>query len=96
MKAIASAHSDVLIVGAGSAGSVLAERLSSDPQCSVTVVETGPGPAEPGVQALTDSGTLLPIGSDSELVTRYASVLTQDPPRTAHLVRGRTVGGSGP
>ncbi|BBZ35210.1 dehydrogenase [Mycolicibacterium confluentis] len=95
MKAIASAHSDVLIVGAGSAGSVLAERLSSDPQCSVTVVETGPGPAEPGVQALTDSGTLLPIGSDSELVTRYASVLTQDPPRTAHLVRGRTVGGSG-
>jgi choline dehydrogenase len=29
----------VLILGAGSAGSVLAERLSADPGCRVTVVE---------------------------------------------------------
>ncbi|MCB0943551.1 MAG: GMC family oxidoreductase N-terminal domain-containing protein, partial [Mycobacterium sp.] len=39
-------HSDVLIVGAGSAGSVLAERLSADPACRVTVVEAGPGPGD--------------------------------------------------
>ena len=41
----AVSHSDVLIVGAGSAGSVVAERLSADPACAVTVVEAGPGPS---------------------------------------------------
>jgi choline dehydrogenase len=90
-----SAHSDVLIVGAGSAGSVLAELFSADPECRVTVLDVGPGPDEPGVAARTEHGAVLPIGQDSDLVTRYASTLTQDPPRTAHLVRGRTVGGSG-
>ncbi|WP_319435125.1 mycofactocin system GMC family oxidoreductase MftG [Mycobacterium sp. RTGN5] len=88
-------HSDVLIVGAGSAGSVLAERLSADPACRVTVVEAGPGPDEPGVRELTHNGLQLPIGAASPLVRRYRTELTAEPPRGADIVRGVTVGGSG-
>ena len=88
-------HSDVLIVGAGSAGSVLAERLSVDTACTVTVVEAGPGPSDPGVRAMTDNGLQLPVGAASPLVARFETMLTDDPPRGAHIVRGATVGGSG-
>lgn len=90
-----STHSDVLIVGAGSAGSVLAERLSADPARRVTVLEAGPGTDEPGVRELTHNGLQLPIGAASPLAQRYRTELTAEPPRGADIVRGATVGGSG-
>jgi choline dehydrogenase len=84
----------VLIVGAGSAGSVLAERLSADPGCRVTVVESGPGPSDPRVVSQID-GMHLPIGDASSVVRRYPTTLTDNPPRQAQIMRGAVVGGSG-
>lgn len=91
----ATLHSDVLIVGAGSAGSVLAERLSADSACSVTVLEAGVGLTDAALLAQTKDGWRLPIGVASELVHRYQTDLTESPVRQVTLVRGATVGGSG-
>ena len=72
----AAPHSDVLLVGAGSAGSVVAERLSADPSCAVKVLEAGPALADPALLALTANGLQLPIGADSPLVQHYQTRLT--------------------
>lgn len=88
-------HGDVLIIGAGSAGAVVAERLSLDPACRVIVVEAGPGLAEPGVSEMTADVSVLPIGTGSPLVRRYQTLLTARPARRAQIVRGAVVGGSG-
>ena len=84
---------DIVIVGAGSAGSVLAERLSADPDCRVTVIEAGPG--GPAIRSLTGDASVLPIAPDSPVVRRYRTELTDDPARDAELVRGACLGGSG-
>jgi predicted dehydrogenase (TIGR03970 family) len=88
-------HSDVLIVGAGSAGSVLAERLSADSTRRVTVVEAGPGPSDPRVLTQISDGLRLPIGAASSVVRRYPTTLTDHPERRAQIMRGAVVGGSG-
>jgi choline dehydrogenase len=88
-------HSDVLIVGAGSAGSVLAERLSADPARRVTVVESGPGPSDPRVVSQISDGLRLPIGTASSVVRHYMTTLTEQTPRRAQITRGAVVGGSG-
>lgn len=86
---------DVLIVGAGSAGSVLAERLSADSRCQVTVVEAGPGPSDPRVQSQISNGLRLPIGTASSVVRHYPTTLTEHPRRHSQIMRGAVVGGSG-
>lgn len=86
---------DVLIVGSGSAGSVLAEQLSVNPDCRVVVLEAGPGLDDPVVRTLTENGLQLPIGRGSPVIRRWQSRLTDHPPRTAEVVRGSCLGGSG-
>ncbi|OSC35790.1 mycofactocin system GMC family oxidoreductase MftG [Mycolicibacillus koreensis] len=80
----------MVVIGAGSAGSVVAARLAADPSCAVTVIETGTHPP-----AGTRSAARLPLGERSTVVQRYPSRLTAAPPRWTQLVRGCTVGGSG-
>ena len=84
---------DVVIVGAGSAGSVLAERLSADPRRRVTVLEAGLSRQSPPIRALTDDAAVLPIGPDSPVARRYRTALTAT--QSAEIVRGWCVGGSG-
>lgn len=91
----AAPHCDVLIVGAGSAGSVVAERLSADPGRTVIVLESGPGLADPELLALTANGLQLPIGAGSPLTQRYLTQLTDRHALKLPIVRGATVGGSG-
>ena len=86
---------DVLVVGAGSAGSVLAERLSVDPERRVGVLEAGPGLDDPAVRALTTDATVLPIGPGSPVVRHYRTSLADHPPVSAGIVRGTCLGGSG-
>ncbi|MGU3497866.1 mycofactocin dehydrogenase MftG [Mycobacterium sp. C31M] len=81
----------IVIVGAGSAGSVLAERLSREPDRHVTVLEAGP----PAADARLRDAHRLPIGADSPVAARFPATLTDDPPRQVSLVRGQVVGGSG-
>jgi len=90
-----STAANVLIVGAGSAGSVLAERLSVDPSRCVTVLEAGPDRRDPAIRALTDPAAVLPIGPGSPVIRHYPTTLTGDPQRSAEIVRGCCLGGSG-
>ena len=88
-------HSDALVVGAGSAGAIVAERLSLDPACAVTVLEAGVGLADPALAEQAADGSRLPIGPASRLVRRYRADLVDGSAGALTIVRGATLGGSG-
>ena len=85
----------MLIIGAGSAGSVVANQLSAEPSRLVTVLEAGLGLSDPELLAETANGLRLPIGAASPLVQRYQAQLTDRPARQMAIMRGATIGGSG-
>lgn len=87
-------HVDVAVVGGGSCGSVLAGRLSEDPDRRVLLVESGPGHRIPSEYPpeLVDAG-VLPVGPDSPWVWPYPVNLTHE--RSGWIARGRVLGGSG-
>lgn len=85
---------DVVVIGGGSCGSVLAGRLSEDPSRRVLLIESAPGHAIPSEYPpeLVDAG-VLPVGPDSRWVWPYPVNLTRD--RSGWIARGRVLGGSG-
>ncbi|MEU5842597.1 mycofactocin system GMC family oxidoreductase MftG [Rhodococcus sp. NPDC047139] len=88
------AHADVVIVGGGSCGCVLAAILSDDPHRTVLVLEEGASfdslSAVP--HEILDAATL-PVGPDSPWVTAFPGLLAPDVGATVR--RGRVLGGSG-
>lgn len=87
---MAESH-DYIIVGAGSAGCVLANRLSEDPTTKVLLIEAGPPDTNPAIHVPAAVATLSRTRFD------WAYLFDPEPALDGRLVvlpRGRTFGGS--
>ena len=82
---------DYVIVGAGSAGCVLAARLGEDPDVRVAVIEAGPPDTDPEIHMPFAFGALLKSRVDWDLVTEAEPGLAG---RRTYVPRGRVLGGS--
>lgn len=82
---------DYVIVGAGSAGCVLANRLSADPSVTVALVEAGGPDRSPNIKMPAAFPKLFHSKYDWDLLTTSQPELKA---REMYWPRGRTLGGS--
>src|SRR5205814_8404618 len=85
------ANYDYVIVGAGSAGCVLANRLSADPSVRVLLLEAGGSDRKMNIR--------IPVGFAKQFRTDLDWNYTSEPEpsligRSMYLPRGRSLGGS--
>jgi choline dehydrogenase len=84
-------HFDYVIVGAGSAGCVLAARLSADPSVRVALVEAGPRDRHPNIKLPPAFPKLFHTRFDWDLFTVAQPELKA---RELYWPRGKVLGGS--
>jgi choline dehydrogenase len=82
---------DYVIVGAGSAGCVLAARLSEDQDTSVLLIEAGPPDDKENIQVPAAFGSLLKTDIDWDYATMPEPGCNN---RMMYMPRGKTLGGS--
>jgi choline dehydrogenase-like flavoprotein len=82
---------DYVVVGAGSAGCVLAARLSEDPDVSVCLVEAGPADTAMNIHIPSAFGKLFRTNLDWDYDTHEEEFLGR---RRVFLPRGKVLGGS--
>jgi choline dehydrogenase len=82
---------DYVIVGAGSAGCVLAARLTEDPDVRVCLVEAGPPDASDNIHIPAMMAQLFRSQVDWDYATHHEPGLDR---RRVYLPRGKTLGGS--
>ena len=87
---------DVIIVGAGSAGCVLATRLSEDPTRSVLLIEAGPDYLNFGQmpESIKDGNSIEAIAMDSPFNWGFVGKANDNREEPLLVQRGKIVGGS--
>lgn len=82
---------DYVIAGAGSAGCVLANRLSADPKISVLLIEAGGGDRNPLLRVPKGSGKLF---DSTKHMWHYSTVPFGPHRHSERWMRGKVLGGS--